>query len=561
MGKSKEKSLLQHPGFEDLQSRISYYEKLLDSTVEGLLLHKNGIAIDVNEPLQKLFGYSKEELIGKNLIELLPVDEDIDTVRENVSKGSSKPYHAKGKKKNGDVFYAEIQGKNIEIGDQSLRIASVRDITDKVEAQKALSESEQKFKVLVETLPDVVMVLDKNGQAIYANDQLSKQTGYKVEDIKFGKYDPFIYPADREIFDGNFKKLFNEEDTISSSFENRFVNANGEIVWYSTVLSLIIFKGNPAVQMVSRNITETKDYEQELKQHRSRLQELISERTKEINQLNKDLVHSNSELTKLNSEISRQNIDLKSILSQLKSTQRQLIDSEKLASVGKLTAGLAHELNNPVNWIGGVLRPLKLSLEEIKSMVPSEKQTDIFKEVDELFASIEQGTSKISDIIKTLSDITPKGSLEKKEKIDLAELVYSIIYTLESRYPEITFTVEIPDNVYLFATGVDIQQVFFNVIKNSADAVENMEGKISVSVSIESDNLKCEVSDNGPGIPEKIQQEIYEPFFTTREFGNNLGLGLYIVKSIVSKYNGTIFLESDDKNGTTFSFNIPGVVK
>lgn len=544
--------------------KAEYYQLLINSTVEGLLIHKDGIAMEVNDPLLDMFGYTRDQVIGKNMIEMLPVDEDKKKVAEHVRSGSTVPYYAKGKKRNGSIFDAEIIGRNISIEGEEFRITSIRDITDKVKAENALQESEQKFKVLVEALPDVIMVIDRQGKVLYANEQLHFQTGYHSEDLQFGKYNPFIYPEDREIFQKNMDFVLSEKKRSSKTFEARYVSSKGEIIWYSTIVSRIEFNGDKAIQIVSRNISETKEFEIELKQHRNSLQELVSERTKEINQLNKDLLNSNNELTKLNEEISRQNIDLKTLLSQLKSTQRQLIDSEKLASVGKLTEGLAHELNNPINWIGGVLRPLQQNIEELKEMLPEGQASEIFEEMNDLFESIQLGTQKISDIVKTLSEITPKGSSEKAIDIHLPELIYSSIYTLESRYPEVKFKVKIPENLVITAKASDIQQVFFNVMKNAADAVENMsgraQGKVEILINSDSDVLKCQVTDNGPGIPEEIQNDIYEPFFTTKEGGSFLGLGLYIVKSIVSKYNGSIFVNSENGRGTIFSFTLPDMI-
>ena len=561
MPDKKERSDLSLGSLTKAEEKKEYYHILMNSTVEGMLLHENGIAIEVNEPLLKLFGYKKGDLVGKNMVEILPVEEDRKKVAAHVKSGTTKPYQARGRKKNGTVFDAEIVGKNISLRNSNLRVVSIRDVSEKVAAEKALQESEQKFKVLVEALPDVIMVIDNSGKVLYANKHLKSQTGYKEEDLQFGKYNPFIYPEDQKLFNKNLNAIANGKKNSTKPFENRFISTKGEIIWYSTILSRIEFKGSQAIQIVSRNISETKEYEIELEQHRNRLQDLVSERTKEINQLNKDLVGSNTELKKLNDEISRQNIDLKTLLSQLKSTQRQLIDSEKLASVGKIAEGLAHELNNPINWIGGVLRPMQQNIEDLKQMVSNEKADEVFAEMDELFQNIKYGTRKISDIIKTLSEITPQGTSEKVVTIHLPELIYSNIYTLESRYPEVKFKVEMPEDLVLEARSIDIQQIFFNVIKNAADAVENRAGNVKIKIEKDSGSLRCQVTDDGPGIPEEIQQDIYEPFFTTKEGDSYLGLGLYIVKSIVSKYNGSIFVNSVDNKGTMFSFALPNLIK
>jgi len=542
----------------DDNSNKALFMQMLNSTIEGIILHKDGIGIEVNDPLLKLFGYEKDELIGANLAELLPAPHEVSKVSQIVESGQDITYTAMAKRKNGTEFYAEVSGKNIKINGETYRIASVRDVTEKYEAENKLVESEKKYKSLIKALADIVMVVDFEGLLIYANDQLKEQTGFDVSEITFGKYNPLIFPSDNKVFNYFMDIAKENKKEKHKSFELRFISNSGEINWYSTILSNIEFEGKPAIQIVSRNITESKLAEIELKRNKERLQDLVSERTREINQLNKDLLHSNSELTKLNSEISRQNIDLKTLLSQLKSTQRQLVDTEKLASVGKLTSGLAHELNNPINWIGGVIKPMQMNLDELRELIKDSEGSEIFEELEELFKNIKRGTEKISTIIKTLSDITPRGDLDKKETLNLEELIYSNISSMESRFPEITFEYNVPEKLYLFANPLDIQQVFFNVIKNAAEAVENSAGAVRIDVKVDNDGIKGTVIDNGPGIDDKIQQDIYEPFFSTRKEGKYLGLGLYIVKSIVSKYNGGVFVNSRIGQGTTFTFTIPG---
>lgn len=546
---------------KNLLSQVAHYQLLVNSTIEGILLHKDGIALEVNQPLLNLFGYRREELIGKNMVEMLPSPAQIQKVAKQVSQKSEAPYQAVAKRKDGTEFYAEVEGRNIVVDGENCRVVSIRDISEKVLAQKALEDSEEKYKSLIKAIPDIVMVFKEQGEVLYANRQLEKQTGFTGRQLKISSGNAFIHPDDYQNFSSKVQQVISSEEKKELVFEHRCYSRNHLLIWYSTVLSNVDFKGEPAVQMVSRNITEAKTAELDLKKHKEQLEELVEERTEEVHQLNRDLLNSNKELTKLNSEMSRQNIDLKALLSQLKSTQRQLVDSEKLASVGKLTAGLAHELNNPINYIGGVLRPLRQDLEELRTMIEQQNAEEIFKEIDELFQSIEEGTSKISNIIKTLSEITPKGNVGKVQDIQLSEMVGGNIDTLSGRFPEVEFESEISEELMLHANVLDMQQVFFNVIKNAAEAVQNSAGNVHVKAVPQGDGVKCTVSDDGPGMDPDVQNEIYEPFFTTHQEEKNLGLGLYIVRSVISKYNGSIYLNSKKDQGTIFTFVLPGVIK
>jgi PAS domain S-box-containing protein len=454
-----------------------------------------------------------------------------------------------------------VEGRNIIVDGEQCRVVSIRDISEKVHAQRSLEESEEKFKSLIKSIPDIVMVFKEHGEVLYANAQLKKQTGFSEKELTIGEKNQLLHPEDYPNFREKVRKILKGNSKSSQVFEHRCLSKDKEVIWYNTVLSPVEFKGEPAVQLVSRNVTDAKTVELDLKKHKEQLEELVKARTEEINKLNHDLLSSNKELTKLNSEMSRQNIDLKALLSQLKSTQRQLIDSEKLASVGKLTAGLAHELNNPINYIGGVLRPLKQDLSELRSMIDDDRAEEIFVEIDELFESIQGGTTKISNIIKTLSEITPKGNMGKVQDIQVSEMVEGNINTLAGRFPEVEFEYEISDDIILHANVLDMQQVFFNVIKNAAEAVQNSAGHVHVKVIPQGDGVKCTVSDDGPGMDDEVQNEIYEPFFTTHQEEKNLGLGLYIVRSVISKYNGAIYVNSRKEQGTIFTFVLPGVIK
>jgi signal transduction histidine kinase len=235
---------------------------------------------------------------------------------------------------------------------------------------------------------------------------------------------------------------------------------------------------------------------------------------------------------------------------ELRLRQRQMVQSEKLASLGTLLAGVAHELNNPLSNISTSAQILS---EEIDNPDREFHAT--------LVRQIEEQTDKARDIVKTLLEFSRTGKFMKQE-ISLQEVITAAIKLLRSEIPsEITIDLDIPDNFLVLVDKQRMQQVFLNLIKNAVDAFGN-HGKIWISAQ----EFYCEgrkeieilVSDNGPGIPPQAQEKIFDPFYTSKDVGKGSGLGLFIVHDIIESHGGTISVDSRVGEGTTFIIWLPG---
>ena len=235
---------------------------------------------------------------------------------------------------------------------------------------------------------------------------------------------------------------------------------------------------------------------------------------------------------------------------ELRLRQRQMVQSEKLASLGTLLAGVAHELNNPLSNIS---TSAQILTEEIDNPDREFHAT--------LVRQIEEQTDKARDIVKTLLEFSRTGKFMKQE-INLQEVITAAIKLLRSEIPsEITIELDIPDNFLVLVDKQRMQQVFLNLIKNAVDAFGN-HGKIWISAQ----EFYCEgrkeieilVSDNGPGIPPQAQEKIFDPFYTSKDVGKGSGLGLFIVHDIIESHGGTISVDSRVGEGTTFIIWLPG---
>lgn len=274
------------------------------------------------------------------------------------------------------------------------------------------------------------------------------------------------------------------------------------------------------------------------------------------------VLQQNHELQFLNQELEQTVKEKEKVIKELKSTQKKLIESEKMASIGRLTAGLAHELNNPLNFIGGSVKPIRDDLVEIESTVQntaSKHTRSQFYEIGKLLENIEEGSSRATDIISNLLKISPQ-SIDSKNIIDVHDTVKRTCSLVQNAHTEVHISLIIKDPVKVRGNTVEINQVLLNVIKNAVDAVSfQTRGKVIVTVSEKDKNCEIEVRDNGPGVPISNQFQIFEPFFTTKEEGKGTGLGLYISYGILKKHKGNIRLDTKYKKGASFIISLPTV--
>lgn len=282
----------------------------------------------------------------------------------------------------------------------------------------------------------------------------------------------------------------------------------------------------------------------------------------EFDKERRTVLQQNQELLFLNNELEQTVREKEKAIKELKSTQRKLIESEKMASIGRLTAGLAHELNNPLNFIGGSVKPIKEDLLEIRkslknSMIKTTKNQ--FHEIDMLLENIEEGSSRATDIITNLMQVSPR-MLDSKNIVDIHDLVRRTCSLVQNAHSNIQLSLIIKDPVQVRGNTVEINQVLLNVIKNAVDAASTKpRGKVVVTVSAKDNVCEIGICDNGPGIPSRNRSQIFEPFFTTKEEGKGTGLGLYISYGIIKKHKGTIRLDTRHKNGAAFIIRLPSV--
>lgn len=315
-----------------------------------------------------------------------------------------------------------------------------------------------------------------------------------------------------------------------------------------------------------------------------------------VSQLNEKITREQNEVLERNvrertEELEERNNRLRAALEELKLAQDQLVQSEKLASIGQLTAGIAHELNNPINFVSSSAQSLRRDFDDVteilrmltemgvdddalqeKVQALQDRMTQLdmaftMKEIDELLTGIDDGTTRTSEIVKGLR-IFSRMDGDAATEANLNDLLESTLVILRSSLQdEVALTVDLAPNVPAVPCQPGkLNQVFMNLITNAAQAtsktdlapadryvrirtrVLQQEGANAVQVSIE---------DNGVGMSEAVLSQIFDPFFTTKDVGEGTGLGLSIVKGILDDHQATLDIQSTPGEGSTFLITFP----
>lgn len=272
--------------------------------------------------------------------------------------------------------------------------------------------------------------------------------------------------------------------------------------------------------------------------------------------------------------------------------EAQLVQSQKLESIGQLAAGVAHEINTPAQYVSdntrflqeqfdGILRVLDQYSAQIDADAPAQSWAErvaetratldevdydfIREEIPQALAQSLEGLERITTIVKAMKDFSHPGS-EIKEPVDINQAIQSTVTVCKNRWKyaadlEFELASDLPS---IPCHVAEFNQVVLNLVVNAGDAIashlegQDKKGLIEVSTRLNGSMAEVRVKDNGGGIPEDVQQRIFDPFFTTKEVGKGTGQGLAISRNVVvEKHGGELLCESEPGVGTTFVVRIP----
>jgi signal transduction histidine kinase/ActR/RegA family two-component response regulator len=242
-------------------------------------------------------------------------------------------------------------------------------------------------------------------------------------------------------------------------------------------------------------------------------------------------------------------------LIELRSSHEQLLQTDKLATIGQLTAGISHEINNPLTVALGGSQNIEFFLEASK--------VDL-AEVEISNKMILESLKKVVDIISNMKSFVHKSE-DQKEYCDVSELILNGIKLVQNGWAKnnVEFNNITPEEAKLcLINKIELEQVIVNLLQNAVDALEEAEIKnpeitISLDTNIDANCLELFVKDNGPGIPVSIREEIFKPFFTTKKVGKGTGLGMAISERLINKFKGSIKIAESNSKGTIFVVQLP----
>lgn len=277
-------------------------------------------------------------------------------------------------------------------------------------------------------------------------------------------------------------------------------------------------------------------------------------------------------------DLELQNIELVKQKAKFEKLQAQIIHTEKMASIGHLTAGIAHELNNPLGYISGNLQLLghyfrdirrlldgyeavQLSAEELSMIWKIKSEIDyagMMKNVISVIEDCETGTRKVSEIVENLRVFSKLDQPDFTET-DINRDIASVVKLLGLFFYKgnIELTLDYGDLPPIDAYAGHLNQVWMNLLLNAVQAIDKNGGEISIATAVSEGFVTVAISDTGEGISSENLNRIFEPFFTTKAIGHGTGLGLSIVHSIIEEHCGSINVESDTAQGTVITVRLP----
>ena len=453
-----------------------------------------GALLEVNAAWVKLYGFSREEALAG--LKVTDVSAEPERTRAAVQHGATAAgdnqlrWH---KKKDGTVFPVELACGRILIEGRETGYAVMRDITKRDRVQRALERSEASFRALIESMPDAVVV-HRAGLVVYVNPAARAMLGFAPdEEVRGTRLLDLVYPDDREKVRERVGKLGGEGSSVPL-LEERLVRKDGSCVVAEIAGHVAVFDGEPSILAIARDVTGRKEIE------------------------------------------------------------AQLLMSDRLASLGRLSASIGHELNNPLGYILGNMSLLEREL--AKADVPREVAARLSAHV----RMVKEGATRMRDIVHDLKTLA-RGEGDQTVVTDLAHILDVCVnmadHELRGRARVVK---EYGERIFVRGTEARLGQVFLNLLLNAAQAIpegDPQRHEVCIAVgSPDASTIEVRVSDTGVGVSPENKDRIFEPFFTTKQ-GAGTGLGLSISHRIVTSLGGKLEVEPRPGGGSIFRVLLP----
>jgi PAS domain S-box-containing protein len=442
------------------------------------------------------------------------------------NSGEAKQFECQARKKNGEIIWLSMDARlapSTEANGHSHELiieGFATDITLRKQAEDALRDSEQKthdakklLELVLDTIPVRLFWKDRNLQFLGCNRLFAQDAGRRHPDELIGADDFSMgWSEQAEMYRRDDLEILRTEQP-KLQYEEIQSTPDGRTIWLSTSKVPLRDAQNNVIGILGsyEDITRRKWAEEQLKKANEDLERKVEQRTLELQE-----------------------------------TQKQYLHAEKLAAIGKLSASIAHEFNNPLQGILSILKGLR-------------KRAVLEKEDRHLLeAAITEG-DRIKDLIRHLQDFN-RPSSGRKAMMDVHQSLNSILllYKKDFKNKRITVVLDYAEQLpTILAVPDQIKQVFLNLLTNAADAIQQPGGVITVSTWQEKDRVAVAIHDTGIGIKTKELELLFQPFYTTKPEVKGTGLGLSVSYGIVKRHQGEIRVNSRPETGTTFTVVLP----
>ncbi len=428
----------------------------------------------------------------------------------------------------------------------------------------------------------IVSIADTRGIITYVNDKFCAISGYTREEL-LGQNHRLVNSGQHPhaYFAGMWKTI-----AAGQVWHGEICNRrkDGGFYWVdSTVVPFIGLDGKPTQYIgIRTDISTRKEMEASLQDINVELQKRVDERTEALSRAKRQLEADIEERNSAQVQLKQQYQELEGLHRELQDAQSQLLQSEKLASIGQLAAGVAHEINNPIGFVQSNLGTLESYIRDLLRIIEAYEtceaalppeiaphgdivnlklQLDLPYLKSDIPALLSESRDGISRVRKIVQDLKDFSRLDSTPDWQYADLHAGLDSTLNIVQNEIKYHADVVkeygDIPEVECLPSQLNQVFMNLLVNAAHAIEGPRGTITLRSGRVDGEVWIEVADTGKGIAEEVLGRIFDPFFTTKAVGKGTGLGLSLAYGIIQKHNGRIEVHSEVGQGATFRVTLP----
>jgi len=487
----------------ETKEREARFHLLAEITIEGIVIHENGLIKDVNHSLASMFGYDQNDVIGRNIIDFI-CPSDRAAVAESIAKDADRLLEIRLMKKDGTMFLAEVEGKSMGTAGSKLRMAAIRDITKRKQTEETLKDRELQMRSITDSAYDGILMMDPNGNISYWNTAAERILGYKSDEALGKNLHQLIAPSTyHQAHLAAFSKFLTsgEGNVIGKTLDLEAIRKDREIVPIQLSLSAVKMSSGWHAVGILRDITLQKKNEEEFKRAKVAAEEATNAKS-------------------------------------------------------EFLANMSHEIRTPMNAVIGFSELLKKTDMTVK-------QRDYINKID---ASAKSLLGIINDILDFSKMEAGKLELESVD-FRLDDVINNIISMNSNKASEknieLINNIECDVPYSLVGDPLRVGQILLNLVNNAVKFTS--EGHVLVEVSLvdqvdQTCHIRFSVSDTGIGLTKEQKEKLFSAFSqadtsVTRRFGGT-GLGLTISKRLVEMMKGTISVESKFGVGSTFSFEI-----